>query len=266
MSERFPESPSERLPESPPTAQTRKGSASKGLLIGGIVILAVALAVAVGIYFVNKPHPAAGGPLPNAADTTTLLKESSQTTKAVKSTHLVLTVTGKIKHLPVKILTGDLTTTPATAAKGDGTIAFGDQDVDVKFVVDGGDLYAALSGDNWADYGPAAKVYDLSALLNPDNGLGNLLANFTNPKSEARETIGGQNTIRITGQVSADAVNKVASQLEATQPLAATVWIQDSGAHQLVQAKLDQSPGNSIQMTLSNWNAPVQVSKPAVSG
>jgi lipoprotein LprG len=44
------------------------------------------------------------------------------------------------------------------------------------------------------------------------------------------------------------------------------VWIQETGDHQLVQAKLDQSAGNSVQMTLSNWNAPVQVTKPPVAG
>jgi lipoprotein LprG len=225
-----------------------------------LALLAIAAAVVGGCSSSSKQS---GGSLPDAA---TLLKQSSQATKNVKSVHVVLTVNGKIKHLPVKTLTGDLTTTPATAAKGNGTISFGDTDVDVKFVVDGGDLYAALSGDNYADYGPAAKVYDLSVLLNPDNGLANLLANFTNAKSQARETIGGQNTIRVTGQVSADAVNKVASQLNATQSLPATVWIQESGDHELVQAQLEQSPGNTLQMTLSNWNAPVQVTKPPVAG
>jgi lipoprotein LprG len=229
-------------------------------ILAVLALLAIAVAVVGGCSSSSKQS---GGSLPDAA---TLLKQSSQATKNVKSVHLVLSVNGKIKHLPVKTLTGDLTTTPATAAKGNGTISFGDTNVDVKFVVDGGDLYAALSGDNWADYGPAAKVYDLSAILNPDNGLANLLANFTNPKSQAQETIGGQNTVRITGQVSADAVNKVASQLNATQPLPATVWIQESGDHELVQALLEQSPGNSLQMTLSNWNVPVQVTKPPVAG
>jgi lipoprotein LprG len=32
-----------------------------------------------------------------------------------------------------------------------------------------------------------------------------------------------------------------------------------------VQATLEQSAGNSVQMTLSNWNAPVQITKPPVS-
>jgi lipoprotein LprG len=44
------------------------------------------------------------------------------------------------------------------------------------------------------------------------------------------------------------------------------MWIQETGDHQLVQAKLDQSQGNSVQMTLSDWNAPVQVTKPPVAG
>src|SRR5271163_3986542 len=148
--------------------------------IGPILAVLAALAIAAALVSgCSSSSKQSGGSLPDGA---TLVKESSQVTKNVKSVHLVLTVNGKIKHLPVKILTGDLTTTPATAAQGNGTISFGDTSVDVRFVVDGGDLYAALSGDNWADYGPAAKVYDLSAILNPDNGLGNLLANFTNAK------------------------------------------------------------------------------------
>ena len=46
-------------------------------------------------------------------------------------------------------------------------------------------------------------------------------------------------------------------------PTPATAWIQEDGDHQLVQAQLDPSAGNSIQMTLSNWNAPVTIEKPA---
>lgn len=202
-------------------------------------------------------------PLPDAA---TLLKQSSQTTKNVKSVHLVLSVTGKVQGLPVKTLTGDLSTSPATAAKGETTITFAGSDIDAQFVVYDTVLYAALTPDKWSDFGPAADIYDPSSILNPNTGLANVLANITDAKSEARETINGQNTIRISGQVPADAVNQLAPQLKASQPQPATQWIQENGDHQLVQAKLDQGAGNSIQMTLSNWGEPVQVSKPPVSG
>jgi lipoprotein LprG len=43
------------------------------------------------------------------------------------------------------------------------------------------------------------------------------------------------------------------------------VWIQENGDHQLVQATLEKSPGNTLQMTMSNWGAPVNVTKPPVT-
>jgi lipoprotein LprG len=195
-----------------------------------------------------------------------VLKQSSQTTKNVKSAHLVVSVSGKIKGLAVKTLTGDLTMSPATAAKGDARITVSGSDVDAPFVVDNGTLFAALTAGKWDDFGPAVNIYDPALILNPDTGLANLLANVSNPKSDSRETINGQDTIKITGTAPVDAVNALVPQLNATLPLPATVWIQENGDHQLAQAQLVQSPGNSIQMTLSNWNAPVQVTKPPVSG
>ena len=202
-------------------------------------------------------------PLPDAA---TLVKESTQSTKNVKSVHLALSVNGKIKGLPVKSLTGDLTTTPQTAAQGNAErIIFGGSDIDAPFVVIDGTLYGALRPGQWDSFGKASDLYDPSMILNPDVGLANILTNLSNPKSESRENVGGQSTIKITGTVSADAVNGIMPRLKATQPLPSTVWIEENGDHQLVQTTLEQTPGNSLQLTLSNWNAPVQVTKPPVA-
>ena len=41
-------------------------------------------------------------------------------------------------------------------------------------------------------------------------------------------------------------------------------WIEKGGDHNLVQAQIDPASGTSIQMTLSNWNTPVTVTKPPV--
>ena len=110
-------------------------------LLAVLATLATAAALVSGCSSSSKQSGAA---LPDAA---TLIKESSQVTKTVKSVHLVLSVNGKIKHLPIKTLTGDLTTTPATAAQGNANITFGGSDIDAQFVVDGGTLYAtAQSG------------------------------------------------------------------------------------------------------------------------
>jgi lipoprotein LprG len=225
------------------------------------VLAALSIAAALVGGCSSSKHSAA--PLPDAA---TLLSKSNLTTRNVKSVHLVLSVTGKIKGLPVKTLTGDLTTSPDTAAKGEANLTVLGSSVDAQFVVNDGTLFAALTPGHWESFGPASAIYDPSEILNPNTGLANVLTNINNPKSESRETINGQSTVKITGTASADAVNGLASQLKATQPLPATVWIQETGDHQLVQANLDQSPGNSIQMTLSNWNAPVQVTAPPVAG
>ena len=104
----------------------------------------------------------------------------------------------------------------------------------------------------------------MSAILNPDTGLANVLANFSDPKTDGRETINGVDTVRVTGTVSADAVNKIAPQIGATGPVPGTAWIREDGNHELVQAKLEPTPGNSVTMTLSDWGKPVTVTKPTV--
>ena len=131
--------------------------------------------------------------LPDAA---TLLQQSSQTTKGLKSAHLDIAVTGTIQGLPLKKLTGDLTNVPATAVQGNATITMGGSDIDAQLIVIDGNLYAALSANNWLDMGPAADIYDPSTILNPDTGLANMLANFADPKSEAGETINDVDTVQ----------------------------------------------------------------------
>ncbi|OBG89831.1 hypothetical protein A5733_22140 [Mycobacterium sp. NS-7484] len=200
-------------------------------------------------------------PLPDAA---TLLQESSATTKAYQSVHLNLGVTGEIKRLPIEKLEGDLTNTPAVAAQGTVNLNFMGQKIsDAKFVVADGELFAALTpGDPLSSYGPAADIYDVSAILNPETGLSNLLANFSDAKAEDRESINGTEGVRVTGTVSADAVNKIAPQLEASGQVPATAWIAEEGDHALLQAKIEPKPDTSITMTLSDWGKQVTVTKP----
>lgn len=203
-----------------------------------------------------------GKELPDAA---TLLKQSAETTKGQTSAHLKLTVQGQIAELPVETLEGDLTQSPAVAAKGTANIVFFGQRLnDVDFVVSDGDLYAAITaGGSLSNFGPASDIYDVAAILNPGVGLANVLSNFSNPTADGRETVEGVQTVRITGEVSADAVNKIAPQIAATGPVPGTAWITEEGDHELMQARLEPSPGNSVTMTLSKWGEPVTVDKPA---
>jgi lipoprotein LprG len=199
-------------------------------------------------------------PLPDGAS---LLKDSEQTTKKQQSVHLELTVTGKIAELPIESLSGDLTNVPVVAAQGKASIiAFGQTFKDVDFVVVDGNLYGALTPGSFTNFGPAADIYDVSKILSPDVGLANILDKFSGGKAEGRETINNVGTVKITGTVPADAVNGLAN-LGATGDVPATAWIREDGDHDLVQAKLDPSQGNSVQMTLSDWGKTVTVTRPA---
>jgi lipoprotein LprG len=203
----------------------------------------------------------AEGPLPDAA---TLLKDSNATTKTQQSVHLVITVTGQVKGMPITSLTGDLTNTPAVAASGKADItALGTKLEGVGFVVVDGTLYGALTPDSWTDFGPAAELYDVSSILSPDKGLANLLANFSDPKAVGRETVNGVDTVKITGTVAAAAVNAIAPKIAAAAPVPGTAWISPDGDHKLIQATLEPT-GGAIQLSMSDWGKPVTVTKPAV--
>jgi lipoprotein LprG len=226
-----------------------------------LAILAALFAAIVLIAGCSKSD--SGKELPDAA---TLLKQSAETTKSQTSVHLKLVVQGEIKELPIASLEGDLTNAPAVAAQGKADIVFLGQKLEgVDFVVVDGTLYGAITaGGAFQDFGPATDIYDVSAILSPDKGLANVLSNFSDPKSDGRETINGIDTVRVVGNVSADAVNSIAPQIAATGPVAGTAWITDDDKHQLIQAKLEPTPGNSVTMTLSDWDKPVIVNKPAV--
>jgi lipoprotein LprG len=200
-------------------------------------------------------------PLPDAAG---LLTQSIASTKKLQSANLEIVVNGKIDGLMVKSLSGDLTNVPAVAVKGNSTISMGGSAVDIELVVLDGTLYAALTPNSWLDMGPAAEIYDPSVILNPDEGLANMLTNLTDATAAGFETIGGVPTVKITGKIGADAVNKLIPPLNASAPLPSTVWIEQNAPNQLVQAQVDQSEGNNVQLTLSEWDKPVTVTKPAM--
>jgi lipoprotein LprG len=243
-----------------PRRRTLYDAVMQTRLIAIFAALVAAIALIAGC---SKSSEDSSKELPDAA---TLLQQSSETTKSQTSVHLKLTVQGEIAELPIETLEGDLTNAPAVAAQGKANLLFLGQKLDdVGFVVAEGNLFATLTaGGVYQDFGPAADIYDVSAILNPDTGLGNVLANFSDPKADGRETINGVETVRVTGNVSADAVNKIAPQIGATGPVPGTAWIREDGNHELMQAKLDTTPGNSITMTTTDWGKPVTVAKPAV--
>jgi lipoprotein LprG len=225
-------------------------------------LIAVLLAAALFVAGCSSSSSDSDKPLPDAATT---LQDATQTTRDLQSVHLKLTVQGSFPELPIESLEGDLTNSPAVAATGSANIIFLGQRLEgVQFVVVDGILYGAITAGSFQDFGPAADIYDIASILSPDKGLANVLANFSDPKADGRETIDGVGTVRLTGTVSAEAVNAIAPQIKADGPVPATAWVREDGTHDLVQVKLEPTPGNSVTMTLSDWGKQVTVTKPAV--
>ncbi|MBV8928942.1 MAG: LppX_LprAFG lipoprotein [Mycobacteriaceae bacterium] len=224
-----------------------------------IAVILTFLALSAAPLAACSSNKSSTAPLPDAA---TLLKDSSDTTKNLKSVHLEIKVTGNIPNLPVHTLSGDLTNTPDVAAKGNANITVLGQTLNADFVVADTHLFAALTPDKWSDFGPAADIYDPSVILDPNRGLANVLANFSDPKADGRETINGVQTVRVKGTISAEAISNIVPGV--ANPVPGTAWIREDGNHDLVRSSADISSGNSIELTLSDWNKPVTVTKPAV--
>jgi lipoprotein LprG len=160
-------------------------------LLAIFAVLFTAIALVAGCSSKSQDSSKA---LPDAA---TLLKQSSETTKSQSSVHLKLTVQGQIKELPIESLEVDLTNTPAVGAQGTANIVFLGQRLEgVDFSVVDGTLYAALTKGSYQNLGPAVDIYDVSAILNPNTGLGNVLANFSGAKADGRETLNDVDTVR----------------------------------------------------------------------
>jgi lipoprotein LprG len=196
-----------------------------------------------------------GAPLP---DGTALLKDSAQATKSITSAHFALKVNGQVPGLPIKELNGDLST--KGDAQGDAKLEQFGQVLEVQFVLAEKNLYIKGITGQWQSLGEAAKVYDVSAILDPNRGVSNLLANVQGAKTEAREEINGVKTFRIAGKAGKDVVAPLVPTVQSDVDV--KFWVREEGDHQPVRALLELSPGNSVEITLSEVGKPVSVTKP----
>ncbi|ORB04623.1 hypothetical protein BST33_00315 [Mycolicibacter minnesotensis] len=197
-------------------------------------------------------------PLPDAA---AILREASDTVAQADSVHLSLLVIGNVENMAATAVDADVTRSPAPAARGYAKIAYRGAPAYVRFVVSGGHFFVFEEGGRWIDYGPAGDLYDAAGILSPGTALAGMLTDFVDPEVESRELVDGVHTVRITGQISADTATRIVPQLRPGKRTSCTVWIQETGDHQLVALKLDAGD-DAVQMDFSNWNAPVSIAPP----
>jgi lipoprotein LprA len=109
----------------------------------------------------------------------------------------VITADGKVPNLKVTRLEADVAAKPSVAATGSTTIQMGQQTQDAKLIFVDGHLYSDIAEPGkFVDYGPGTSIYNLSVLLDPQQGLANALAKLKDPKAAGSEDINGTKTIQ----------------------------------------------------------------------
>jgi lipoprotein LprG len=196
-----------------------------------------------------------GGPLPDGAS---LLKDAAAAAKPINSAHFTMKVNGQVADLPVKELSGDLNKNGD--AKGNAKLDQLGSTFEVEFVVVDKVIYIKGITGSWQKFGNAADVFDTSAILDPDRGIAKMLSSVQDPRTEAKEDVNGTSTYRVAGKVSKDGLTFVPG---IKTDVSGKVWVKSDGNHQPVKANVEVSPGNSVDIVLSDVDKPVTVTKPS---
>ncbi|HWM01250.1 MAG TPA: LppX_LprAFG lipoprotein, partial [Actinophytocola sp.] len=145
--------------------------------------------------------------LPDAAG---LLSDAAESTAKITSAHFTLTVNGTVPGLDVESAEGDLTREGGGAGAAQGSVKMmllGNLFEGDFVIVDDKAFVKGPTGD-YQEL-PAALIvnlYDPAAILDPERGIANVLANVREPATEATEDVDGVACYRVKGKASKDVV------------------------------------------------------------
>ncbi|WP_298177313.1 LppX_LprAFG lipoprotein [Saccharomonospora sp.] len=222
------------------------------ILVGACALLVALTTTACG------SDDAPSGPLPDAS---TLIRDAAAATRDIESTHFTIEVTGTIPGLAVRSLDGDLTR--SGEAQGTGTIEQVGQLVEVSFVLVDDTLHLKGPTGGYQEI-PAAlssSIYDPSAVLDPERGVAKLLTSLREPRTEGTDELDGVSTYKVSGSLAKDVLSGVVPGADGDADV--TFWLSADDEHLPVKASATLSDEASVDITLSEVNAPVTVEPPA---
>lgn len=202
--------------------------------LGAVAILIAATLFATVVAGCGKKpttasSPSPGSPSPEAQQ---ILQDSSKATKGLHSVHVVVTV-NNLSTLPFESVDADVTNRDIVAAP--------------------------------------LRVHGLvrdQELGGHHRGLGAVVGQVQNPTIQGRDAIDGLATVKVSGTIDAAVIDPIVPQLgKGGGRLPITLWIVDTNAStpapaaNLVRMVIDKDQGN-VDITLSNWGAPVTIPNP----
>jgi lipoprotein LprG len=201
---------------------------------------------------------------PNLPSGASLVTDAATKTKNLKSAHIKIETDGDVGSLPLRRAEGDLVR--SGDAKGSIQLSQFGVLIQYDFVVVNKDIYlkGVTGGFQKVDAATAASIYDPSAVLDPDRGIAKLLATATNPKTEARETVDGKDTYRVSVNLDPTVVSNLVPGVTGT--VTGKLWL-DVKTKDLVKAVLTVPGGTAakpatVTISESNVDVPVTVSAP----
>ncbi|MEV0561634.1 LppX_LprAFG lipoprotein [Dactylosporangium sp. NPDC050588] len=206
----------------------------------------------------------AGKADPNLPAADGLLKESATAMGGITSAKFLITADGTIAGVALKRADGVLT--KEGNAQGTAQVEQMGATVDMAFTIVGQTMW--LKGPT-GDYQQlplalAASVYDPSAILSPDRGIAKVLGTATNGKTEATESVDGQEAYRVSTDNSSQTLANVVPGVTGSVP--GKFWVAKDGKKLLKAAftlpAVGEAKGGTVTITFKEFDAPVTIAPP----
>jgi|SRR6266536_1832896 lipoprotein LprG len=226
-------------------------------------IFTLAALTAIGLSACTK-NPTSAPSTAALPDGSQLLLASAAAMREVKTAHVTIDVQGTVGSIGLHHADGTLTR--SGDAKGTATVEQLGATVEVEFVIVGGKVYlkGPTGGFQQVPAALASQVYDPSAILDADRGVAKLLTAVKSAKTEAKESVGGQDAYRV-------AVTPAPGSLDALIPgvgdqATGKLWIA-ADSKRLLKGVFTVPPsgsdkGGTITITFTDYDAPVTISAP----
>lgn len=232
------------------------------------IVIAAAIAAILALAGCQSGSDSGSGDGGSGQDAAGLLQQSAEAMRGLTGAHVVLTAEGQVPNVKVTTLEADISNKPAPVGTGSVTLDMGDAPGTAQIIYVDGHLYSDIAEPGtFVDYGDGNSIYNISVLLDANNGLANALTKIKDPKSEGGEDIDGTKTTKVSGTVSTNDVSALvglrrAPEKEKTLPI--TVWIADGDPHYVVRAQIAPTDDAKLTMTFSEFGKQVTATKPAV--
>lgn len=198
------------------------------------------------------------GPALDRSEAESLLTAAADEMATVTTVRLHLTVDGDALDMPVRAV--DAVVTADGDAAGTLTVTELGQVLEAEVRLVGDVLhYRLLGGWQTGTREEAARLYDVSAILDPDRGVAQLLRTAELVAADGTERVDGVSTQRLRVRFAPAAVTTLLPGVDLPDPVG-TVWI---GAERpLLHRVVMDLPDGHAEVTLSRFDEPVDIRAP----